>query len=227
MSVLAYARVSTDQQAESGLGLDAQRAAIEGWLTVHGIAEEVRWHVDAGQSGKHMDRPELCRLLGSVRRGDRLVVSKLDRLSRSLADFAALLGRAEKEGFGIVCLDLGVDLGTPTGRLIAGVVATVAQFEREMIAARTCDALAQARLRGRLPGRRSRVPRHVQDRLLELGETGRTLAQVAEVMNREGYVTATGVSWGPGSVHGSTRSARMERDAETAHASLTTAGEVQ
>src|SRR5690606_28588647 len=138
-------------------------AVAKGW-------DDIEWYVDGGQSGRTLDRPQMQRLLGDLRRGDLLVVAKLDRLSRSLSDFAALLETAQKRGWNIVALDLGLDLATPTGRLIAGVRASVASWERETIGLRTSEALAAARRRGRLPGRRSQVPDHVQDRLLALRE---------------------------------------------------------
>ena len=108
--LLAYARVSTTEQADSGLGLDAQRHYIEVWAQAQRVApESLHWFVDGGRSGSTMDRPDLQRLLGALRRGDRLVVAKLDRLSRSLLDFAELLQRSQREGWAIVALDLGTN----------------------------------------------------------------------------------------------------------------------
>jgi DNA invertase Pin-like site-specific DNA recombinase len=208
----AYLRVSTTEQADSGLGLAAQRQAIEGWAE-RASQEHIEWYTDAGLSGASLNRPAVRRLIADLRRGDVLVVSKLDRISRSLLDFAALLQQSQREGWSIVALDLGLDLATPTGRLVAGVMASVAEWERATIGARTADALAQAKRQGRLPGRRSSLPRHVQDRLLALAETGMTLAERAAVLNGEGLRTATGLEWGTGIVYASTRSAVLERDA--------------
>jgi len=209
--ILAYVRVSTDRQAESGLGLDAQRAAIEGWVRSQSIPlDEVAWHVDAGRSGSSLDRPEMTRLLEQVRRGDRLVVSKLDRLSRSLLDFAGLLQRSQKQGWSIVPLDLGVDLGTPTGRMVAGVLANIAEWERSIIGERTAGAMAQAKQRGRLPGRRSCLTRQMQDHLIDLDDALLSLRERADLLNAAGHRTPTGLTWTTGTVHGSTRSARLE-----------------
>lgn len=213
MAVHAYCRVSTDRQAESGLGLDAQRAAIEGWVRSQQLPlQDVTWHVDAGRSGCTLDRPEMVLLLAQVTKGDRLVVAKLDRLSRSLVDFAGLLQRSLKEGWSIVPLDLGVDLGTPTGRMVAGVIANIAQWEREIIGERTAGALAQAKTRGRLPGKRSALPLEVQNQLIAFDtEKTLTLKQRAAWLNDRGVATATGVgTWSTGVVDGSTRSARLE-----------------
>lgn len=211
MTVRAYARVSTQAQFDSGLGLEAQHASIDAEADRKGWAD-IEWYVDGGQSGKTMDRPEMQRLLADLRRGDMLVVAKLDRLSRSLSDFAVLLETAQKRGWNIVALDLGLDLATPTGRLIAGVMASVASWERETIGQRTSDALAAAKRRGTLPGRRSQVPDHVQDRLVALRET-MTLQQIADCLNDDGVATVSGGRWTTSSVHSAVRSAELEREA--------------
>lgn len=211
--VLAYVRVSTTEQADSGLGLAAQRATIEGWARAHRVkADDLHWFTDGGVSGSTLLRPQMQALLGSLRPGDRVVVAKLDRLSRSLLDFAELLQRSQQEGWGIVALDLGLDLSTPTGRLVAGVMASVAEWERATIGARTADALAQARKRGRVPGPRSRLPRVVQDRLLAMRAAGLTFQQRADLLNVEDVPTVTGLRWTTGTVDSATRSAMLEAE---------------
>jgi DNA invertase Pin-like site-specific DNA recombinase len=213
-TVRAYLRVSTNDQATNGHGLDAQRARINA-ESIQRDWPEFCWYVDGGESGKDLDRPEMQRLLADMRRGDVLVVSKLDRLSRSLADFAMLLELAQKRGWTLVALDLGLDLSSPTGRLVAGVMASVAAWEREAIGQRTADGLAAAKVKGKLPGRRSRVPRQVQVRLLELRDSGMMLQEIADTLNAEGHLTVTGQPWACGSVHSSHRSARLEADARS------------
>jgi DNA invertase Pin-like site-specific DNA recombinase len=79
---------------------------------------------------------------------DALVVAKLDRLSRSVGDFAGLMDLARRQGWALIALDLGVDTTTPAGEMMANVMASFAQFERRVIAQRTKDALAQAKARG-------------------------------------------------------------------------------
>jgi DNA invertase Pin-like site-specific DNA recombinase len=83
VTVRAYIRVSTADQATNGHGLAAQRSAIEAEAERRGWTG-LRWYEDGGYSGKDLDRPAMRDLLGSVRRGDTLIVAKLDRLSRSL-----------------------------------------------------------------------------------------------------------------------------------------------
>jgi DNA invertase Pin-like site-specific DNA recombinase len=145
----AYLRVSTEEQADSGAGLDAQRAAIEteaarrGWTII-------AWHVDAGVSGKSLNRPALMEALADVREGRAasLVVAKLDRLSRSLLDFAGVMADAQRAGWNLVALDLGLDLSTPSGEMMASIMAVYAQFERRLIGQRTSAALAAKRAAG-------------------------------------------------------------------------------
>ena len=154
-AVVGYIRVSTSEQADSGAGLEAQRAAIRseaerrGWQLVH-VFE------DAGASGKSLNgRRGLQRALEAIEAGtaEGLVVAKLDRLSRSLLDFAALMERARKGGWNLIALDLGVDTSTPAGEMMASVLATFAQFERRLIGQRTKDALAIKRAQGVVLGR--------------------------------------------------------------------------
>ena len=128
--VVGYIRVSTDQQADSGAGMAAQRAAIASVCLQNGW-ELGQIYEDAGASAKALTgRPALAAALKALAAGgaSALVVSKLDRLARSVHDFASLVRLAEKEGWGIVALDLGVDMTTPTGGLLANVTASVAEW---------------------------------------------------------------------------------------------------
>lgn len=146
--MVGYIRVSTDDQADSGLGLGSQRAAVaaeaerRGWIML-------AVHEDA-LSGKTLDRPGLAAALAAVESGEAagIVVAKLDRLSRSLKDFANLMARAQVGKWNLVALDLGVDLSTPAGEFMAGVMASAAQWERRIIGQRTRDALAIKRSQG-------------------------------------------------------------------------------
>jgi DNA invertase Pin-like site-specific DNA recombinase len=147
MKVVAYLRVSTAEQADSGAGLEAQRAAI------HGEVERRGWMLvevfeDAGASGKSLNgRPGLGAALEAVEsdRAEGLVVAKLDRLSRSLLDFAGLMDRSHRAGWALVALDLGVDTSTPAGEMMSNILATFAQFERKLIGQRTTRWPSDAR----------------------------------------------------------------------------------
>jgi len=213
VTVRAYVRVSTDSQAASGHGLAAQRLTITAEADRRGW-EDVVWYVDGGFSGKDLDRPAMADLLSVIRRGDVLVIAKLDRLSRSLSDFAALMERAQRQKWNVVALDLGIDLSTPNGEFMASVLAAMARWERRIIGQRTKEGMAAARAKGVLPGRRSALPPEVQARLLALREQGLTLTVIANRLNADGVETATGVRWTTSAVYSSTRSAALELEAK-------------
>lgn len=193
-TVVAYIRVSTEEQADSGLGLEAQRAAIvaecdrRGW-TLREVFE------DAGVSGKSMKgRPALESALEAVQSGQAggLVVAKLDRLSRSLLDFAALMEQARRQGWALVALDLGVDTTTPAGEMMANVLAVFAQFERRLIGQRTKDALAVKKRQGVRLGRPRILDQAVVDRIAAQRASGASLRAIADDLNEEQVPTAQG-----------------------------------
>lgn len=187
-------RVSTNRQASEGYGLEAQRSAIsrraeyEGW-------QQVRWVEDPGKSGATVNRPGLAYALALLRDGhvDALVVSHLDRLSRSVLDFADLLGQARDERWNLVVLDLNLDLASPHREFVAHVLAAVAQLERRLIAERVRVALGEARSRGVKTGPKPReVPAATLDRIYTLRERGRNLSEVAHALNTEGVPLPSG-----------------------------------
>lgn len=192
--VVGYVRVSTEEQADSGAGLEAQRAAIRaeadrrGWdlLTIH---------EDAGASGRSVvGRQGLASALEDIESGrsSALVVAKLDRLSRSLLDFAQLMDRSRRRGWALVALDLGVDTTTPQGEMVANVMASFAQFERRLIGQRTREALAVKRAQGVQLGRRRELPAPVRSRLTNMRAEGLSLAAIARRLNAESVPTAHG-----------------------------------
>src|SRR5438105_3902708 len=202
MQVLGYVRVSTDEQRSSGAGLAAQRAAIEaecrrrGWTLVEVIE-------DAGYSAKDLKRPGVQVALETLRRGEAgaLVVAKLDRLSRSMLDFTAVMAKATKQGWALVALDCAVDTTTPAGEAMANVVATFAQFERRLIGQRTREALAAKRASGVQLGRPVSVPPVVRERIAAERKAGRSLAAIAEILNAERVPTAQGGRrWWPSTI---------------------------
>jgi DNA invertase Pin-like site-specific DNA recombinase len=193
MRVLAYARVSTDEQADSRAGLEAQRAAMaaearrRGWSIIDTIE-------DAGYSAKDLRRPGITRALEELRRGraDALVVAKLDRLSRSMIDFTGRMARATKESWALVALDMDVDTTTPAGEAMAHLIATFAQFERRLIGQRTREALAQKKAQGVQLGRPRELPAKVRSRIKRRRAAGKSLAAIAEELNRDEVPTAHG-----------------------------------
>jgi DNA invertase Pin-like site-specific DNA recombinase len=121
-----------------------------------------------------------------------LVVAKLDRLSRSVIDFANLIILAQERGWAIIALDLGIDMSTPHGRLVANILVAFAEWERLMIAQRTRDALAAAKAAGVRLGRPSGVEPETVAAIVELREAGCTLDSIADVFNQQQIPTAQG-----------------------------------
>jgi len=199
--MVGYIRVSTDEQADSGLGLASQRAAVAAEAERRGWAL-LAVHEDA-LSGKNLDRPGLAAALAAVESGAAagIVVAKLDRLSRSLKDFAELMARAQARGWNLVALDLGVDLSTPAGEFMAGVMASAAQWERRIIGQRTKDALAVKRSQGVRLGRPNALPREVVSRIIGAYRAGEGWSAIARSLDKDGVSTAHGGSrWYPSTV---------------------------
>ena len=116
-------------------------------------------------------------------------------------DAANLLSRSQTEGWALVALDLGVDTTTPTGELVASVMAAVSQWERRAIAQRTRDALAAKRERGEPLGRHVNIPEEVGDRIKAARESGKGWTAIANDLNQERVPTArTGAKWYPSTV---------------------------
>jgi DNA invertase Pin-like site-specific DNA recombinase len=204
MQVVGYVRVSTEEQGLSGAGLEAQRAAIlaecerRGWKLVESFE-------DLGSSGKNLKRPGVQAALEALSRGEAsaLVVAKLDRLSRSMLDFAGVMASAQKQSWALVALDCAVDTTTPAGEAMAHVLATFAQFERRLIGQRTREALAVKRADGVRLGRPPAVPPELAARIAALRTAGATLRQIADKLNEEGIPTPHGGSkWRPSSLAG-------------------------
>jgi DNA invertase Pin-like site-specific DNA recombinase len=146
MATYGYARVSTDQQATTGYGLDAQQAAIRQRCDQsHWTLDDI--YVDSGVSSSKR-RPQLEQAMAALERGDRLVVAKLDRLCRSTVEFYETVERARREGWELVMLQPNVDMSDPIGKFTAGILAQVAEFERELIRQRTREGLRAAAARG-------------------------------------------------------------------------------
>lgn len=153
-----YTRVSTDEQAEKEFSsIDAQREAgeafvasqrHEGWELV-----PVRYD-DPGYTGANVDRPGLKRLLADIEAGkvDTVLCYKVDRLSRSLMDFARLLETFDKHGVAFTSVTQAFNTSTSMGRLTLNILLSFAQFEREMISERTRDKIAAARRKGKWSG---------------------------------------------------------------------------
>jgi DNA invertase Pin-like site-specific DNA recombinase len=167
MTIYGYARVSTDGQTVA-----AQNAA----LTAAGCAKVY----GETASGARSDRPQLAKVLRLLKEGDTLIVTRLDRLARSTRDLLNTLHAVAKKGAGFKSLaDAWADTTTPHGRLMLTVLGGLAEFERELIRARTGEGRARARAKGIHMGRPSKLNQHQRQEAIERLERGDTLMDIA------------------------------------------------
>lgn len=179
---IGYGRVSTrDQHPE------AQEDALK-------AADCDRIFVDKA-SGKLASRPELDKALIAAREGDQFVITKLDRLGRSLKNLIDLSDRLREQQVDLVVLDQGINTSTHTGRMFFQILGAIAEFEHAMMVERTHDGLAAARARGRVGGRKQALkPRQVklaQEMYDELGADGKRKHTVQDIANELGVARTT------------------------------------
>jgi len=167
--IFGYARVSTDDQ-----NLDAQLDALKGVGAARIFSDKI--------SGSLRKRPELDRLLDQVRDGDVIVVTKYDRLARSLRDLLDIVEAIKERGAGFRSLAEDIDTTTPAGRLVFHVFASIAQFERERISERTKEGLDAARKRGRVGGRPPALSPAQREEVKRMRDIdGRALSEIARL----------------------------------------------
>jgi DNA invertase Pin-like site-specific DNA recombinase len=200
---VAYFRVSTDKQGKSGLGLEAQRKAVHDYL--NGGTWSLIGEFTEIESGKRNERPELVKALTACKRNRaKLVIAKLDRLSRNLAFIATLMD----SGVEFVAVD-----NPHANKLTIHILAAVAQHEREMIAQRTKDALQAAKARGVVLGNpkladvrgravaslkveADRFARNIAPIIREIQSSGVASRRgIARALNSRGIATARGGEW--------------------------------
>jgi DNA invertase Pin-like site-specific DNA recombinase len=192
--VVGYVRVSTDEYASSGLGLEAQEQAIRANAESRQIRVLVIYR-DERVSARTLKLPGLSAALEALHRGDGsvLMVARLDRLTRSVHDATALIVRAGREGWGLVALDVAVDTTTRQGAAMAQVLAVFAELERRSpIRQRTRDALAVRRSQGARLGRPSVLPEAVVSRIIDERRSGATWTAIADGLERDAVPTAHG-----------------------------------
>ena len=141
---LGYGRVSTQDQ-----NLDAQRDALKSAGAEKVFIEKI--------TGTKASRPELDKLREQMRQGDTLLITRLDRLGRSTKDLLAIASELEEKGVELEVLEQNINTTSVEGRFFFTVIAAMAEFEHELMVARTKDGLAAARARGRLGGRKPKL----------------------------------------------------------------------
>ena len=216
--VIGYIRVSTQEQGRSGLGYKSQFNKIEQYCKLYGL--EFVDFKDDELSGKSLERPGLVEALSMLEAGeaDGLIVAKLDRLTRSVRDLGELLDRYFNNGHRLVVVDEQVDTSTAAGRMVANILVSVGQWERETISERTRAALAVKRAQGAILGNprwqesvqkaadsnktkadewaKGLIP--VLDEVMGAGIQGYT--GIAEALNARGIKTRRGGTWYPSTV---------------------------
>lgn len=215
-SVVGYVRVSTQMQAQEGVSLDAQRRKIKAYADLYDL-DLVEICADEGASGGSLQRPGLQRALSALQcgRATGIVISRLDRLTRSVRDLSELLTEVFASA-DLVSVSDNIDTRTPTGRLILHVLTSVAQWEREVGAARTSEGIRQVAhvhggwIWGQAPygyeygprddeGRLTLVPVEAEQetitRIRELVAQQVPQRQIAEMLTAEGRCPKDGGVW--------------------------------
>ena len=177
--VAIYARVSTKEQTT-----ETQVAQLTAYCQSRGWTDVVVFR-DDGISGVRDNRPELDRLRQGMMAGEfsAIVVSKMDRLGRSLGMILRLWDEADAAGVRVIVIDQGIDTSTPAGRLQRNMLAALAEFERELIIERTRAGVARARALGKKFGAPRRIPDSVAREVRTRRDRGESLRMISQRMN--------------------------------------------
>ncbi|RUX49779.1 recombinase family protein [Mesorhizobium sp. M4A.F.Ca.ET.050.02.1.1] len=168
--LIGYCRVSTlDQQA----GYEAQLRDLQSQGCEKIFGEQV--------SSVNAHRAELERAIEFVREGDRLVVTKLDRLARSVADWCQIVARLEAKKVGLIILGMNVDTATPTGRLMLNMLGSIAQFERELMLERQREGIAKAKAEHKFKGRAPTARRKTSE-IVSMHRAGKKPSEIAKAI---------------------------------------------
>lgn len=208
--IAVYIRVSTTEQATSGLGLADQTSRCRAYIEALGLGSDVRVFVDAGESAGSLNRPALQELLElvRVRKVAAVVVTKVDRLSRSLRDLLELVRSFESKGVALHAVTERIDTASAAGRMMLQMLGAMGEFEREMIRERTKAAVATKRAQGlahgfdplgstNVAGRLQAVAAEVEtiDLMVRRRGEGASLRQIASELTSKGYQTKRGGAW--------------------------------
>jgi len=211
MQMVGYARVSTHEQATTGASLDAQKADIQRYCELYRL-ELVEVICEEGSGKDLQERPGLQRALAMLGQGaEGIVITKLDRLTRSVRDLATLLERYFDAGRSLdtpaILASVGeqIDTRSPAGRLMLHILASVSQWEREVIGERTKRGLAQRKAEGVVLGR-PRFGKHEAEgaivaRVQGYRQAGQTIRGIVQSLKADGIVGPDGQPIGIGQVH--------------------------
>lgn len=169
MALIGYARVSMDDQNP------------EAQLDQLAEAGCARVFTDKGVSGKLARRPQWDACLAFLRPGDTLVITKLDRAGRSVKHLIEVADQLREMGAELRVLQQGIDTSTPAGRMLFHILASIAEFERDLISERTKDGLEAARARGRKGGRKPKLNDKQLAQVRKMADSGEhTISDIAE-----------------------------------------------
>ena len=205
---IAYLRVSTERQADTGVSLDAQQEKARAYASLYDL-DLTEMIIDAGESAKTLDRPGLQRALSMLKTGqaDALLVVKLDRLTRSVVDLGKLIETYFAPGkAALMSVSEQIDTRSAAGRLVLNILASVSQWERETIGERTSVAMRYKRAKGEYIGGHApygfelvngdlvedSYEQGVIQQARELRESGLSLAAVAKELDRRGIQARNG-----------------------------------
>ena len=212
---IGYVRVSTEQQANEGVSLEAQKAKIAAWCASHDY-ELVQVYVDAGISGKKMEnRPELLKARAAVKKGMALVAYSLSRLARSTKDLIHISEEVAKKNGDLVSLSEQIDTTTAAGKMMFQMLAVLSEFERNLTAERTKGALQHKKATNQKYTNQTPYGfQAIEGRLVEVKKEakvvaeiqaarsgGNTLQSIADNLNGRGIPTKTGKQWQPATIH--------------------------
>jgi site-specific DNA recombinase len=213
MQVIGYVRVSTEDQARDGVSMSAQQAKLEAYTLVKDwtLVQVIR---DEGYSAKHLKRPGLEALLALVtsRQVEAVMVYKLDRLTRSVSDLDKLVRLLDRHDVALVSLQESLDATTATGRLMMNLLASVSQWEREVIGERTSDALQHLKAQGKRYCHTVYDNAEVIALMHQLRTAGYSYEAIAQHLNHEGIPTALGRPWQAMVVWGIVRRTQPKRE---------------
>lgn len=222
MKAIIYARVSTAEQAASGLGMHGQIAQCEAFANYRGH-EVIEVLTENGCSGSKApaDRPELSKGLAMLEAGEAqiLIAAKLDRIGRDVRDVLDLVADADRQGWGLAVLDLDLDSSTPHGRLVLTMFAALAEWERNVIAARTSAALQVKKAAGERLGRPIEHDPAVREQVRAMRSAGVSMNAVAQHLNAAGTPTPRGGKWHASTIRSLEQSDRLDAEAAAARES--------
>ena len=210
---IGYIRVSTQQQADEGVSLDAQRAKIEAWCFANDY-ELTNVYCDRGISGTKSDRPELLAALKQTTKDTALVCYSLSRLTRSTKDMLQLSEELNNKGANLVSLTEKIDTTTAAGKMLFRMLAVLNEFERDQIAERTTTALTHKKANNEAYNHTPfGFQRDGNKFVKDVGESkvialiqrkrkqGCSIRAIADDLNRKGIKPKKAAQWNPSSVY--------------------------